>query len=70
LLKSGLIINRTAKNEILVRLYQFVGDAEKAVSHLEELLQLNSSNLKYYYEILKIRGFDVRKGVFNSDEQA
>jgi hypothetical protein len=43
---------------VLARLYNAVGNKDKAVDHLEELLQLNSSNNKYYYEILKIRGIE------------
>jgi hypothetical protein len=39
---------------MLARLYTAVGEKDKAVEHLEELLQLNSSNVKYYYDILKI----------------
>ncbi len=56
--KSKVVANLVAKNEMLARLYNAVGNKDKAVDHLEELLQLNPSNNKYYYEILKIRGIE------------
>ena len=68
--KGSVVVNRTAKNEILARLYTLQGDKDKAIFQWEELLQLNSSNVKYYYEILKLHGFDVSKTTtFTEEEQ-
>ena len=58
-----------AKNEMLARLYTLAGNKDKAVDHLEELLQLNSSNIRYYYEILRIRGIE-KKSTYSEEEQA
>ena len=67
--KSKVVANLVAKNEMLARLNTLAGNKDKAVDHYEELLQLNSSNSRYYYEILKIRGID-KKASFTEDEEA
>jgi tetratricopeptide (TPR) repeat protein len=67
--KSKVVANLVAKNEVLARLYNAVGNKDKAVDHLEELLQLNSSNNKYYYEFLKIRGIE-KKQSYTDEEEA
>jgi hypothetical protein len=54
---------------MLARLYTLAGNKDKAVDHLEELLQLNSSNIRYYYEILRIRGIE-KKSTYSEEEQA
>ena len=58
ILKKDVVVNRVAKHETLARLFEKEGDKDKAIDQLEELLMLNSSNLRYYYEILRIRGFE------------
>jgi hypothetical protein len=35
-----------------------MGDKDKAIEALEELLQLNSSNTNYYLKVLEVHGFD------------
>jgi hypothetical protein len=63
------VANLVAKNEMLARLYTLAGNKDKAIDHFEELLQLNSSNSRYYYEILKIRGIE-KKTSYSEEEEA
>lgn len=55
--RDGLVVNRVAKHEIMARLFETLGEKDKAIDQLEELLQLNSSNLRYYYDILRLFGY-------------
>lgn len=62
---GAVVANQTALGETLARLYRLSGDKDKAVEKWEDLLMLNSSNYRYYYEILKIHGFESGKGGFS-----
>jgi tetratricopeptide (TPR) repeat protein len=42
--REKLIANQTAKNEMLARIHLALGDKDNAILHLDNLLQLNSSN--------------------------
>ena len=40
------------------------------ISSYSTLLQLNSSNLKYYYDVLRIHGIDtIERKSYNEEEQ-
>ena len=43
--------------ETLVRLYMELKDKDKGIEAQESLLQLNSQNLYYYWNILEFHGF-------------
>ena len=62
--------NLVAKNEALARLHLALGQKDKAIERYEDLLMINSSNQKYYYDILKVHGFTQKSGSYTSDEEA
>jgi peptide alpha-N-acetyltransferase len=62
-------VNATARHEALSRIYEASGQKEKAIHHCEELLQLNSSNLNYYTQILRVHGFSKPAGSIYTDEE-
>jgi len=54
---KAVVANQVAKNEQLARLYLGLGDKDKAIDYYEKLLEINSSNQSYYYDILRVHGF-------------
>lgn len=57
--KESEIVDHLTYNETLHSLYIKSGNKEKALDHLDNLLELNSANNNYYLQILEDNGIPI-----------
>ncbi|CDW89756.1 n-alpha-acetyltransferase auxiliary subunit-like [Stylonychia lemnae] len=67
--KKGLIVDQISKFRKLAENYQKLGNKDKALEHLEDLLELSSANTNNYYQILAVHGYSNKEFKYSSEDQ-
>lgn len=68
-------VDKLQREKLLAQIYEKLGQKDKAIEHLENLLDFNSNNYLIYYDILKVKGVDLfdslgKPKAISKDQQA